>query len=85
MYYYPYYLQLVNLWSFRHHNTINETDINTLDYKTTQLWSISRWSYPRYKGYKTFTASYNHLTKNYEFNDKRYISYDDLVKDALTL
>lgn len=89
MYYYPYLLHLVNLFSFRHHNEIHnhniqDNTINSSD-KTIDLWSINRWSYTKYKGYKTFTAKYNYFTKIYELDGKRYASYDDLVKDAFNL
>ena len=92
MYYYPYLLHLINFLSFRYYNNINEVDIvnftnaNTnTNNKVIDLWSISRWSYHKYKGVKTFTASYNYCTQNYEFNDKRYISYDDVVNEALNI
>jgi hypothetical protein len=95
MYYYPYLLHLINFLSFRHYNNINEVDIvnftnantntNNANNKVIDLWSISRWSYHKYKGVKTFTASYNYYTHNYEFNDKRYILYDDVVNEALNI
>lgn len=85
MYYYPYYLQLCNLWSFTHHNSINENDTIKNAPKTIDLWSIDRWSYSRYKGTATFTASYNYYTKLYKFAGKTYLSYDDVVKSAQTL
>ena len=82
MYYYPYFLHLMNLFSFKYHTNINNVNIND---KSVDLWSISRWSYVRYKGTKTFTASYNPYTQNYEFNGKRYLSYDEVVNDALNI
>ena len=85
MYYYPYFLHLKNLWSFTHHNTLAENDIGVVSDKNTELWSISRYSYPRYKGTKVFTASYNHRIQNYEFDGKRYTSYDELINDALNI
>ena len=83
MYYYPYFLHFIYLLSFTHHNSLDKNDMIDVSNKTTDLWSISLWSYTRYKGSKPFTASYNHYTQNYEFAGKRYISYDDLVNDAL--
>jgi hypothetical protein len=49
------------------------------------LWSIHRWSYTQFKGFKTYTAVYNNYTKTYDFNGKRYTSYDDMVQDALQM
>ena len=85
MYYFPYVLYFINFLSFTHHNSINENDMNIIVDKKTDLWSISRWSYTKYKGTKTFTASYNHLIKNYEFDGKRYLSYNDVITDALNV
>ena len=85
MYYFPYLLYFINILSFKNHNSINENDISNVSDKKTDLWSISRWSYTKYKGTKTFTASYNHCTKNYELDGKRYLSYNDLITDALKL
>ncbi len=72
-----------NLFSFTHYNTINENEILKNPSKSIDLWSISRWSYPRYKGTATFIASYNYYTQIYTFAGKNYLLYDDLVKDAL--
>ncbi len=83
MYYYPYFLHFLNLFSFTHHNAINENEILNNTPKSIDLWSISRWSYSRYKGTATFTASYNYYTKNYTFDGVNYSSYNDLVKHAL--
>lgn len=69
MYYYPYLLHFINLLTFRHHNYL-DTSNNTID-KSIDLWSISRWNYTGYRGTKTFTASYNYYTQNYEFNEKK--------------
>ncbi len=85
MYYYPYLLHIMNILSFTHFNTIDENNISNITNKNTDLWSISRWSYTRYKGLKTFKATYNHYTKVYEFDGKRYLSYDELVNNALQL
>lgn len=61
MYYFPYLLYFLNLFSFTHHNSIDNSNMTTNNiYKQTDLWSISRWSYTKYKGTKNFTASYNH-------------------------
>ena len=81
--FYPYFLHFFNLFSFVHYNTINENEILNNPPKSIDLWSISRWSYSRYKGTATFVASYNYYTKNYTFYGKNYLSYDDLVKHAL--
>ena len=86
MYYFPYYLVFLNLLSFKHYNTINEAKIINNSPKDIDLWSISRL-----RGAKltrrtvTYTASYNYYTKNYEFNGKRYVSYDDLINDAIQM
>jgi hypothetical protein len=83
MYYYPYLLHFLNLFSFTHYNTINENEILNNPPKSIDLWSISRWSHNRYKGTSTFIASYNYYTKNYTFTGENYSSYDNLVKKAL--
>jgi hypothetical protein len=83
--YYPFYLHLINLFSFTSYNNISENNIRNISNKSIDLWSITRWSYSKYKGTKTFTASYNYYTQNYEFNGKRYILYDDVINDALKL
>ena len=85
MYFYPYLLHILNLLSFTHYNTIDESQIVSDSPSTIPLWSLSRWSYSRYKGTKTFTASYNYYTKTYTFAEKRYLSYDELVNDAYKL
>lgn len=83
MYYYPFYLHFINLLSFTHHNNINH---NNKSDRTVDLWSISRTNYFRYnKATRTFTESYNYYTQNYEFRGKRYLSYDDVVNDALKI
>lgn len=82
MYYYPYFLQFLNLFSFRHYNNVDEESNKT---GKIDLWSISRWSYSKYKGTATFTASYNYCTKNYEFCGEHFISYDDVVNRALIM
>jgi hypothetical protein len=79
-YYYPFYLHFINLLSFTHYNNVNNISNNPVD-----LWSITRWSYSRYKGTKTFTASYNYYTQNYEFNGQRYTSYNDVINAALNV
>lgn len=84
MYYFPYLLFFWNLFWFTHHNSINENDMN-VSIKKIDLWSIHRWSYARYKGSRTFTASYNNVIKQYEFEGKRYLSYDDVVNRAFEL
>lgn len=85
MYYYPFFLHFINLLSFTHYNSLSENDTNNISDKCTNLWSISRWSYARYRGTKTFTASYNHFTQNYEFDGKRYLSYNDVINEALNI
>lgn len=84
-YYYPYYLHSKNLLSFTHHNTLDETKFNNKSYAIIDLWSVSRWSYPKYKGTVTFTATYNYYTKNYQICGERFSSYNDLVNKALSL
>ena len=81
-YYYPFYLHFINLLSFTHYNNINENNISKIPF---DLWSITRWRYSKYKGTKTFTASYNYYTQNYEFDGKRYISYNDVINAALNV
>ena len=83
-YYYPFYLHFINLLSFTHYNNINDNIIN-ISNMPVDLWSITRWSYTRYKGTKTFTASYNYYTHNYEFDGKRYTSYNDVINAALNV
>jgi hypothetical protein len=85
MYYYPFYLHFINLLSFTHYNTIDEHNIRNIPDKPVDLWSISRWSYSRYRGYATFTASYNYYTQNYEFNGTKYLLYDDVCNAALNI
>jgi hypothetical protein len=82
MYYYPFYLHFINLLSFKHVNNINHDDISK---KSVVLWTITRKNYYRGRGTKTFTASYNYYTQNYEFDGKRYLSYNDVVNDALNI
>jgi hypothetical protein len=71
--YFPYYLWFINLFSFTHYD-------NQMCDKSIKLWSISRY---RKRGTETFTAMYNYYTHNYEFAGKRYISYEDVINDAL--
>jgi hypothetical protein len=85
MYYYPFYLQFINLSSFTYYNGVNENDMRNIPRNPVNLWSISRFSYTKYKGTKTFTASYNYYTKIYEFDGKKYASYDDVVNAALNI
>ena len=85
MYYYPYVLKCMYFVSFTHYNGLDENDMIEVSNKITDLWSISLWSYTKYKGSKTFMASYNHATKNYEFDGKRYVSYEDLVNEAINM
>ena len=84
-YYYPFYLHFINLLSFTHYNNINENNIINISNKPVALLSINRWSYSRYRGTKTFTASYNYYTQNYEFDGKRYTSYNDVINAALNV
>ena len=83
MYYYPFFLHFLNLCSFRHYNSVDENSIIINSPRKINLWSISRWSYARYRGTRTFMASYNYYTKNYEFDGKHFLSYDDVVNYAL--
>ncbi len=86
MYYYPFYLHLLNLFTFTYYNSIDENDISTMHPpKSVDLWSIRRFSNSKYTGTRTVTATYNYYTKTYGFNGKRYVLYDDLVNDALKL
>jgi hypothetical protein len=87
-YYYPYYLHFINFLSFKHYHNVdkdNEKNIKSIDNKPIVLWTISRFSYAKYKGTATFIATYNYYTKTYELNDKRYLLYDDLINDALKI
>ena len=34
---------------------------------------------------KEYIASYNYFTKNYEFCGKRFLEYDDVIKEALQM
>jgi hypothetical protein len=80
-YYYPYYLHFLNGESFTY--LLKDRPIlienNNIDY----LWAITRRSDEGITYY--YTASYNYYTKIYTFNEKKYILYDELVKDALTM
>jgi len=79
MYYYPFWLHLVNFFSFKHYNSIDET---TVPQKSIDLWSITRGFIKRNR---TITSSYNCFTKTYHFHGNRYVSYDDVVREALKL
>jgi len=89
-YYYPFCLHLLNPFSFRHYNTldISNNDINSnLDNfnqpKTIKLWSLLR---KNNKYIQTeYIAKYNFYTKNFEFRGKRYISYVEMVDDAMQI
>jgi hypothetical protein len=79
MYYYPFWLHLFNYFSFKHHNSIDET---TVPQQSIELLSIKRGFL---KNCHTITASYNCFTQNYHFYGNRYVSYEDVVRKALTL
>lgn len=81
MYYYPYFLHFLNLFSFRHYNNMDD-NVNVS--RKIDLWSISRRSSGKHPT-ETFTASYNCYTKNYEFCGERFLLYDDVVNRALTM
>jgi hypothetical protein len=74
------YLHIMNLFSFKHFNTMyHDIDITKTFDKSLPLWSISKWSFTQYKG----LASYHYYTQNYEFNGKRYSSYNDLMMHVI--
>lgn len=79
MYYYPYYLHFINWFSFKYYNTPNAINIQS---KTVDLWSITRTSH---KTTNELVASYNYYTQNYDFCGKRYVSYDEVVNEALRI
>jgi hypothetical protein len=83
MYYYPYYLHLINWWSFKHYNTL-DTSILPPKQKSIALWSITRI---RGGGKRThvveYVAYYNYYTMDYEFGGQRYLCYNDVVNQAL--
>lgn len=90
MYYFPYLLYFLNFFSFTFHNHLTNKTLNDNLSKydmmhKTDLWSISRWSYTKYKGAKKFTASYVDFDKTYEFDGKKYLSYDDVVNAAFNI
>ena len=88
MYYYPYWLHLLNLCSFTHYNNLPNIDDSKqfsgkIGAADINLWSLTRMSGP--KGRKDSTenmVTYNYLTKLYDFQGKRYSSYDDVVNEA---
>ncbi len=80
MYYFPYALYFANFFSFTHHRGVDERDMTARG--RTELWTIRRRRAGKHPGPTTFTAAYNHTTQNYEFDGKRYLSYDELVADA---
>ena len=89
MYYYPYYLHLLNLLSFKHYNILNtkfdaniKSNINNP--KTVDLWSITRTTNHKVNK-QEYVASYNYYTQNYEFNGKRFLSYEDIINEALKI
>jgi hypothetical protein len=87
-YYYPLYLHMMNLFSFTYYNSLPgqmEPIIKPMN-KNTKLWSITRTDRqrgPKHK--KEYIVSYNHVTQQFEFCDKRYLSYQDVVNDALRM
>ena len=84
MYYYPYLLHLLNILSFTHYNNLPNIDENSKpNLSDINLWSLTRMRGPN--GAKDRTenmVTYNCLTKLYEFQGKRYLSYDDVVNEA---
>ena len=84
MYFYPYYLHLLNLFSFTHYNVLPNSNIIPPynKNKSIMLWSISRrriWHNAEYVTY------YNYYTKDYEFGGTRYLNYEDVINAALSL
>ena len=61
------------------------TFINNISNKSVDLWSITRRGSSCKTGPKIFTASYNCMIQNYEFNGKRYVTYDDVINEARKL
>jgi hypothetical protein len=87
VYYYPYYLHFLNLFSFRNYNTL-PSNVTTMVSPTKEvvLWTITRRSPTTKHPYLSIhVAKYNYYTQNYEFMGKRYVSYDDVVNRALQL
>jgi hypothetical protein len=86
MYYYPYYLHLLNLFSFRHYNGLDNNKIILPDNKdkSLMLWSITFYSYKKGIPYShTRIAYYNYYTKDYSYGGNRYLTYQDIVNVAL--
>ena len=84
-YYYPYFLHFLNIFSFRHYNIL-PSNVTTIVPPTRE---VTLWSITRKRSIKrlpvTYEVKYNYYTQNYEFLGKRYVSYDDVVKEALQL
>jgi hypothetical protein len=83
MYYYPYFLHFMNLFSFNHYNTLDTSSFELNKAKSIDLWSISR-SVGHYNT-REYIASYNYYTKNYKFDGKQYVSYSEVVNKALQM
>lgn len=84
---YPYYLHFLNLLSFKYYGEVPSNIICPKpEDKCVPLWSITRvHAGPKTRSVKEHVAYYNCYTQNYEFCNKRYISYDDVVNEALKL
>lgn len=78
--YYPYLIQLYNLFSFKYLNRL-------LSPSSLALFSISRIRgknlFINKKINVEYTAMYNIYYQYYSFNDKRFVTYDDLLNYVL--
>jgi hypothetical protein len=71
--YYPYYIQLYNLFSFEYLNKLITPSI-------LALFSISRMrGSGKHRRNIKYTAMYNIYYQYYLFDDKRFVSYDELL------
>lgn len=70
---YPYYIRLYNLFSFEYINKLISPSV-------LGLFSISRLrGHGKHRRNIKYTATYNIYYQYYSFDDKRFISYDDLL------
>lgn len=76
--YYPYSIQLYNLFSFKYINKLISPSL-------LALFSISRIrGYGKHKKQIEYTAIYNIYYQYYSFDDKRFVTYDELLNYVWT-
>ena len=87
MYFYPYYIHFLNLFSFTHYNRlppehqlIVPTNVTSKNPRIP-LFSITRYTFrKRASGATEYIAEYNYYTQLYSFNSKKFVSYNDLIE-----